>query len=363
MATDGALNSPSENPQAGNAAPAAPPVEISANDDALLAAQPAEGEGRLLYWLSVPERAVRSGAGLVGGALRESAALLVPQSFQSSRTYTVMVRQMLDFLAEDVGGVQRKPATSDQPGVENFVARKAVGNFVDMASLATLHVSPLLLLAIVSDIAYGSQSYLQELSDELKREDIIAPGSKIEHASDLLSAVADATHTTSQAFNTPPLSVDGLRVTIEQTRQAVSAIDPTKILGPQEIRALWDEMRSVATRENVNLLAVSGAVTLGALGKIATTGRGALSGVRVAGQLFDRHVLDHYSQSLATIRSAGLFPTLAKTSQPYIAAVWQNFSSHRPTLTAEILSGRLAGNAWTAVSRWLGRGEANPPAN
>jgi hypothetical protein len=239
--------------------------------------------------------------------------------------------------------------------VENFVARKAVGNFVDMASLATLHVSPLLLLAVVSDIAYGSQSYLQELSEELQRQDLIAPGSKIDHAGDLLSAVADATRTTSQAFDTPPLSLDGLRETIDQTRQAVLAIDPTKVLSPEEIRTLWEEMRAVATRENVDLLAVSGAVTLGALGKIGTVGRGALSGVRVAGQLFDRHVLDHYSQSLGTIRSAGLFPTLAETSQPYIDAVWQNFSSHKPTITAEVFSGRLAGKAWSAVGRWLGR--------
>ena len=48
--------------------------EIAASEDAVLAAQPPAGEGRLLYWLSVPERAVRSGAGLVSGALRESAA-------------------------------------------------------------------------------------------------------------------------------------------------------------------------------------------------------------------------------------------------------------------------------------------------
>ena len=52
----------------------------------------------------------------------------------------VMVKQMLDFLAEDIGGVERKPKSGAAPGVENFVARKAVGNFVDMVSLATLHL-------------------------------------------------------------------------------------------------------------------------------------------------------------------------------------------------------------------------------
>ena len=119
----------------------------------------------LVYTLSLPERALRTGGAVVGGALRESTALLVPQAFQNSQTYSLMVKQMLDFLAEDVGGVQRA-GRANEPPVENFVARKAVGNFIDLAGRATFHVSPLTLLAIVSDIAYGSQSYLQELGRE-----------------------------------------------------------------------------------------------------------------------------------------------------------------------------------------------------
>ena len=101
---------------------------------------------RVGYVLSLPERALRSGTGLVGGVLRESASLLVPRSFQNSRTYGVMVRQMLDFLVHDVGGVEQQQGTaSSTAGVDNYVARKTVGNFVDMASLATLHISPLVI--------------------------------------------------------------------------------------------------------------------------------------------------------------------------------------------------------------------------
>src|ERR1700748_2985922 len=129
-------------------------------------ASPPPAEGRfgqqLRYLLSLPERSLRSGSGVVAGALRESAALIVPRSFQDSQTYTVLVAQMLNFLAEDVGGVAPAAAAGNAEKADNFVARKAVGNFLDMASLATLHLSPLTLLAIVSDVAYGSQKYLEE---------------------------------------------------------------------------------------------------------------------------------------------------------------------------------------------------------
>ena len=128
--------------------------------------------------------------------VRESASLLVPQSFQSSRTYRLMVRQMLDFLVHDVGGVAQGSTPSLTSDVDNYVARKAVGNFIDLASLATLHMSPLLILAAVSDLAYGSQVYLKELADELKAQGVIAEGTKIDHVNDLLTAVSDASAAT-----------------------------------------------------------------------------------------------------------------------------------------------------------------------
>ncbi len=61
----------------------------------------------MLYGLSLPERALRSTSAMVGGALHESAAMLVPNAFKSSKSYTLFVQQMLDFMANDIGGVER----------------------------------------------------------------------------------------------------------------------------------------------------------------------------------------------------------------------------------------------------------------
>jgi len=333
----------------------------------------------LRYTLSLPERALRSGSAAISGVARESAALLVPQAFQNSKSYSVMIRQMLDFLAEDVGGVKRAAAaptcasgsasSASQPGaadpnpqkVEHFVARKAVGNFIDMAHLATLHLSPLVLLAAVSDIAYGSQVYLAELADELKREGVIDQNSTIHHVDDLLAAVASASSTTAGAFNTPPLSVEGLRETINQTRDALRSIDPKSVIPQAEIARLWDEMRQLASREGVSPLEISGAMTLFALARMKTAARGALSGVRVAGRLFDRHVIDHYETALGEIRARGLYATLRDSSAPYIEAMWENFSTEKATITEDLLSGKLIDHGWNAVRRWMGAETAEKP--
>ena len=311
---------------------------------------------QIRFWLSMPERTLRSGTGVVAGALRESASLIVPRSFQDSQTYTVFVRQMLDFMVEDVGGVAPRAGEAGAGQVDNFVARKAVGNFLELASLATLHLSPLTILAVFSDVAYGSQAYLEELAVELKRQGVIDENSTVHHAGDLLAAVAEASRTTAKAFNTPPLSVEGLKQTIDEARAAAGGIRPADLLPEAEIRRMWGQMRELAERENVSLLTLSGAVTMQSLSSLGTLSRGALSTVRVTHALVDRHIVRHYADAIGRIRAAGLYGTLAETCEPYLTAVWENFSAAKSTITEDLLSGKLTGNAWSAARRWLGAG-------
>jgi hypothetical protein len=309
----------------------------------------------LLYTLSLPERALRSSVGVVGGAVRESAGLLVPQALRDSQTYRVMVQQTLDFLVSDIGGMAAAaPNAKTPPRVEQFVARKTVGNFVEMAGMATLHLSPLLILAVVSDVAYGSKTYLKELAAELQRAGVIDDQSTIHGAGDLLEAIGTTARAASTAFDTPPLSLDGLRETVERTTEAAKGIDVADALPQAEVTRMWQEMREIATTESVSLLEVSSAMTLHALDKVANVGRGALSSVRIAGQLLDRHVLDYYRAAASEIHQNGYYATLAKVSGPYIEGVWKNFSSDRPTITEELCTGRLFTRGAQTISRWLG---------
>ena len=215
-----------------------------------------------MYGLSLPERTLRSTTAILGGAVRESASLLVPQAFRNSTSYSKFIGQMLDFLCHDVGGVASENAAAATTNVNDFVARKAVGSFVDFAGMATLHLSPMAVLAIVSDVAYGSQVYLKQLSDELKREGVISQDSTIDHAADLLSAIRDTSTRSAELFDMPPLSVEGLQKTIEETQGAVKGIRPDRLMPKAELERLWQEMANTAERENVSLFEVSSAMTL-----------------------------------------------------------------------------------------------------
>ncbi len=305
----------------------------------------------MLYSLSLPERIVRSTVGMAAGAAFEAASLLVPQSFQSAKTYQIVVRNSLSFLIENVGGVESK-SESETTG-DDFMARKAVGNFVDLAGMATLHVSPLWILAIVSDVAYGTKSYVRELAKELEQQGLIDDSSTIHQVDDVLEAIQDASGNAASLFDTPPLSVDQLRETLNETRAALNSADYASLMPEAELRQYWDEMKGIAARDDVSLLGVSGALAMNTLGKLNTVSQGALTGIQVVGGLFNRHVIDHYVTSLKTIHEQGLFETVRDTSAPYVEAVWNNFSDDRPTWTEEVVTGKAIVRGWKTVSGWF----------
>lgn len=306
----------------------------------------------LLYSLTLPERAVRSTIGLAAGAARESAEFLVPQAFQSSTTYEVVVRNSLKFLTEVIGGVESDDEEDEAP-VDDYLARKTVGNFVDLAGLATLHLSPLWLLAIVSDVAYGSKTYVIELANELKAKGLIDESSTINHIDDVLEAVQNSTGQAATMFDTPPLSVEQLKNSLAETRDAITSTDYTTVLPEAEIAQYWGEMKDIAAREQTNLLGVSAAMTMYGLGKMKTVSHGALTGIQVAGGLFDRIVIGHYVDSLKEIRERGFYTTLQESSAPYIEAVWSNFAVDRETWTEDLVSGRTFSKAFETVTGWF----------
>lgn len=324
----------------------------------------------LVYGLSLPERAIRGTAGVLGGTLRESAALLVPQTFRDAKTYQVFIGQMLDFMAEEMGGVDAgdRPDPGTRPRIDNFIARKATGNFIELTTLATLHMSPMLLLAVVGDVAFGSRAYLKELAEDLETRGVIEDAAAIGQADDLLDAVAATSHKTAQALDTPPMSVEGLRETIRETRESIAEIDPSKVLPRAELDRLWEGIRASARRQGMSPLDVAGLMALGSLSRgagpsrspaegsierLGKLGTGTLSTVRVAGRMFDRHVLDHYRSVLADIDRNGFYPTLASVSRPYVDALWRNFATDRPTLTEGFLRSGGPSRTWNRVRRWV----------
>ena len=340
---DRTAGDPSLHPQ--NASSDEPPTNSSAGPDESLVST-------LLYGISIPERTARGASAIVGGLINESAARLIPTAFRSSRSYIVFIQQSLDILTHDVGGVAN-PNTPENDTQENQLAQKAVGGLLDIAGAATLHLSPLTVLAVFSDVAYGSSHYLRLLSEELKREGVIDQHSSIDHASDLIDALNASSSFAGDSIETPPVSIEAMKATIEQLSEEVLKVDPSKLIPQAEIDRMWNEMEEAATQSKTSLWDVGATMTMFAMNRVTLTTRGALSTVRVAGGLFDEHILTHYSDALGEISEHGLYTILSTASEPYIDAAWNHFDADRETWTEELLTGRLIGKAWGGVRGWF----------
>ncbi len=307
----------------------------------------------LSYGLTLPERTARSLSAVVGGLVNETAARLIPTAFRTSRSYSVFVQQALDMMVHDVGGVKAPESADATTQQEAQLAQKAVGGLLDVAGAATLHLSPMTVLAVFSDLAYGSSHYLKKLSEELKREGVIDQESSIDQVSDLVDALQKTSTRAVDAMDAPPISIEGLRSTISQLSAEVGQVDPRKLLPQSEVERMWNDMEAAATQADVGLWDVSTTMTMYAMNRVTLTTRGALSTVTVASGLFDEHIIGHYGEALDKIVEDGLYATLSTASTPYLEAVWHNFDDARETWTEELITGRLFGKAWDGVRGWF----------
>jgi hypothetical protein len=310
------------------AAPPSTPAGVPESPLAPLARQ-------LLFGLSLPERVVRSAVGLTAGAVKELAGFIVPSAFQTSKSYEIAITNSLNFLTETVGGVKGAETKADEAG--EAIARKAVGNFMDLAGLATFHVSPMWVLAVVSDVCYGTKTYVAEVAKELQAQGVIDDASTIHHVDDILDAIQRASGSAASTFDKPPLSVEELRKTIDETRQSLAHADVLKLIPQAELAGYWNEMQQAAAADNVSLLDVSAAITMSTLGRVGTVSQGALTGVRVAGGIFNRNVLRHYRDSLNRLIEKGFYEMVRESYQPYVDAVWTNFSGEKKSWTEQVL--------------------------
>ncbi len=139
------------------------------------------------------------------------------------------------------------------------------------------------------------------------------------------------------SFDKPPLSVQELRDFVAETRESASQAKIQKLLPESEMRQYWESLHATATQENISPFEAATAVAMHTAQQASTITMTGVTGVKVAGSLLQRNVLQHYQDSLVMLREEGFLPVLQSTYQPYVGQVWNNFSGERKSWTESIL--------------------------
>ena len=337
-----------------------------------------------LYGASVPERALRGMIGAASGVLKESAEVLVPDAMKGMKLYELTVRKMLSTMVEDVGGLKLDPAgpSHDPAGAREGepspagppdarAARMAVAQAVDIAGLTTLHLSPLWVLGVLSDVTLGARTYLQALTEELKAQGVIDRGETIRNVDDLLGSLQRFSGSLADRLDAPPVTVEELRRTASEIRAEAQRIDLSKAIPSAEIERAWTEIQETAAREGFSVFQVSSALGMMALTGLSSAGKGAYGSVKVGARMIDDKILQHYFSSLERIRAKGFYQALAETYEPYLRALRRLFDPSTETVTETLLTGKAFRGLGGRVRSFLssignclgGGGSAPPPPN
>jgi hypothetical protein len=270
------------------------------------------------FVVSVPERVVRAAAALVGGALYETAQLLLPRFLRRSRLYEATAKNLLRISIELVGGVQGAAPAEPGPGAGELAVRKTAGNVVELGSIAAFGFSPLWLLAAASDISRGSRVYLAELVSELKAADVLPDDVDVASIDELLDALEQTSGRTARLVDIPPVELAELRRSVAELRA-----EATDLPSADELRALFDGLRRTAAEEDRSLLEVSAGVGLAFLLSARNVGR--------------THLVVPYREDWRPVRREGFGAYARRIAGPYRRAVEGHLDPARRTLTERAL--------------------------
>ena len=131
------------------------------------------------YLYSIPERFLRSLTGLGGGAAREVSDVLLPVRVRRSRLYRSLVGSTLRFLIEQVGQIEGAYPADDEALPSDFLIRRAAGNVVELAGIASFHASPVWVLAALADLAGAGREMIGEMAEALQKEGLLEAGPRI----------------------------------------------------------------------------------------------------------------------------------------------------------------------------------------
>jgi hypothetical protein len=279
--------------------------------------------------MSLPERSVRAGVAVAAGTFKTVADHVVPRSLRETHSYQAVIGRFERFLVESVGDVRGLYGDSGIGG-GGLLARKGIGNAIELATFAALHVSPVWFLAMAADASRGTRAFLEALTAELRREGLHMDPGAVRTVDGLLEALERALGTGADAVDMPPLDVAALRTTWEAFRSSREPLPE-----PAELAELFRDLRATAMQTGRSLLSVSSLSGLGAAARRTAggTARGTRRAGRVAARLLDETLLEDYRRSLADMRATGFDRYARRVVHPYLQAVRRHFDPARRTFT------------------------------
>jgi len=299
---------------------------------------------RYKYFLSLPERVVRSLSALSGGLLQEIGNVVLPGSVRRTRLYRTMVEVVLRFLIEEVGQVEGI-YPSEGRLAEKFLLKRTASHGIELLGIRACHASPIWVLAALADATGSGRKLIQELSQALKDEGLLDSHVRFETMEQVLEGLERTSEHLAVTLNIPPLDIAGLRREWSQLKQELATIPPKKIPAIERVEKVWVDIQASAEEQGGSIFMVSSLLAISTITHVPATmlwlSRAARSTVRRTGKVLGDAILIHYTDALTEIARTGFVDYWRKEFRPYLRAAAEQFAPDHSSLTERWLSWRF----------------------
>jgi len=293
-----------------------------------------------VYVLSLPERTVRSVSALAGGLVRETTAVALPIGVRRSRLYRNLVDVTLQFLIEKVGQVDPIEGADQRELAENFLARRAAGNGIELMGLLAFRASPVWVLAALADVCGFGKQLIPEIAEELKKAGLLEASQSFATMEQLLGGLEGSAAQLAETVNVPPLDVAGLRSEWAKLVTEVKRLPAPQLPTTASVRRVWNELRDEAAAQNRTVFVLSSLLAIDAVGalpqRVLILSKSAAIALSHGGTVVADALLDHYRGALQEIRATGVVTYAVRQLAPYGRAALAAFRPSRATLTAKL---------------------------
>ena len=287
------------------------------------------------YWMSLPERLVRSVVGLGAGTVRETATVVLPNGVRSSQLYQNLVEATLRFLTEQVGGAE--PVDTGTPLPEDFLTRRAAGNAIELLGVVAFRVSPVWVLAALADLCGVGRQLIPEIADALKAEGLLDADTEFQNVDQLLDGLEHTSSRIAANINTPPLDVVVLRREWAALRDESRNLVPADLPSTEALRSLWLQLKDASAHERKSIFAMSSLMAVSAARAFPERVRWLSASTKVGavrtGQVFATALMQHYRDTMSELKQVGYFTYASHQMRPYVKASIGLFSPQRRTVT------------------------------
>ncbi|MAE56591.1 MAG: hypothetical protein QF822_05200 [Candidatus Poseidoniia archaeon] len=298
-----------------------------------------------LYTISLPERYLRGLTGLLGGMLKETTDLVIPDFVKDTTSYNLFVGNILRFAVENVGGVEGLYRDDGLDG--DYATRKLLGNAIEGVGVATVHISPLWVFAFFADSVKGGQAYLNRLHAEMVAKGYLDADSEPGSLQELLDGLERTTASFAKNIDVPPLSRKEVMENIGEIRESIGELLTNTGRAAEgvtdEVATVMQDFLDTATDEGQSLLELGGVMTLQATARAKQAAGVAVAAPQVAGKMLYENILGYYGDTLADIHEHGYATVASETIEPYGNAIMKQFSNEQETWTEKLFRGSARG--------------------